>query len=186
MNLIDDFEENEECDKDLGFHEVNTITYGELIEREFVDWSSDDWKWNSFNDEQYKRVCKKFDEHYYWREIGILPLARFRQTVKRIFNEQMPKYLPFYQAFSDGNTLLQAQEEYGKNRQIYSDFPATQIKPDTQDYATNSTDFQRDIITNGDIMEKMKELKDFNDIDLALIEELEICFSSLLTENVNI
>lgn len=184
--MVQTIQEFEECEPKNEFHAINTIVFGDLIESNFIDWNSEDWKWDAYNEDQYKRVCKKFEQHYYWREIGVLPLARFRWEVRRTFNENMPKYKPFYQALDDGTSILQTAEDYGKNRNVYSDFPATQLKPKTQDYATNATDNAHDTVSIGDWLDKAQQIKSYNDIDLMLILDCEDLFCSLLTTNINL
>ena len=55
------------------FHAVVTVTLGELITDKWVDWTDPSWHWDAYNDEQYTRVCDKFNAHYWDREIGVLP-----------------------------------------------------------------------------------------------------------------
>lgn len=158
------------------FHAVITVTLGELIEGKWVDWTDESWHWDAYNEEQYIRVCAKFDNHFWDREIGVLPPGSWKREVLRKFNEIMPKYKLAYQALENAN-IMQVSDTYGKNRNIFSDFPATQIAPQNQDYATNATDNQFETIVNGDFLEKMKQIRDYDDIDLMIINEMESMFS---------
>ena len=163
------------------FHAVVSVTLGELIEGKFVDWAEPSWHWDAYDGAQYARVCAKFNNHYWDREIGVLPPGSWKREVLRKFNEIMPKYKPIYKALADGADIMQASGTYGKHRDVYSDFPATQLKSDNQDYASNATDRQYEDITEGDWMEKMASLRNYDDVDYMIIKEMDSMFSSLFT-----
>lgn len=167
------------------FHAVDTISLGELYEEHWINFDDPSWHWNAYNDEQYNRVNQKIIDHYYTREIGVLPPLAWKREFLRKMNEIMPKYIPFYKAFDDGSTLLQSSDSYGKNRSVYSDFPATQIAPDTQDYASNANDYQFETISNGDIMEKIKALRSYDDLDYMIVKEMDTMFSCFISVNIN-
>ena len=167
------------------FHSVMSVELGELIEGKWVNWDDESWHWDAFDDEQYKRVCEKFNNRYFHRDIGILPPGQWKREVLRKFNEIMPKYKPVYQALKDGADILQMGNEYGKSRDVYSDFPATQLKNATQDYASNASDRQYERIQQGDWIQKMTELQDYNDVDAMILDELSGMFSGLYTVNTS-
>lgn len=168
------------------FHAVVTVTLGELITDKWVDWTDPSWHWDSYNDEQYTRVCEKFNNHYWDREIGVLPPGSWKREVLRKFNEIMPKYKLVYQALENGVDILQDSDTYGKNRNVFSDFPATQIAPQNQDYASNATDNQFETIVQGNFLEKMEKIKDYNDIDLMIINDMDSLFSWFYSVSLNI
>lgn len=167
------------------FHAVVSVTLGELIQGKWVDWSQESWHWDAYDEAQYQRVCKKFNDHYWDREIGVLPPGSWKRELLRKFNEIMPKYKPLYAALDAGQDILQVSGTYGKKRNIFSDFPATQIAPSNQDYATNANDEQYETITDGDWFDKIKQIKTYNDIDLLIINDLDTMFSCLLSVNFN-
>lgn len=168
------------------FHAVVTVTLGELITDKWVDWTDPSWHWDSYNDEQYTRVCEKFNNHFWDREIGVLPPGSWKREVLRKFNEIMPKYKLVYQALENGVDILQDSDTYGKNRNVFSDFPATQIAPQNQDYASNATDNQFETIVQGNFLEKWKKIKDYNDIDLMIINDMDSLFSCFYSVSLNI
>lgn len=168
------------------FHAVVTVTLGELITDKWVDWTNPSWHWDSYNDEQYTRVCEKFNNHFWDREIGVLPPGSWKREVLRKFNEIMPKYKLVYQALENGVDILQDSDTYGKNRNVFSDFPATQIAPQNQDYASNATDNQFETIVQGNFLEKMEKIKDYNDIDLMIINDMDSLFSCFYSVSLNI
>lgn len=168
------------------FHAVVTVTLGELITDKWVDWTKPSWHWDSYNDEQYTRVCEKFNNHFWDREIGVLPPGSWKREVLRKFNEIMPKYKLVYQALENGVDILQDSDTYGKNRNVFSDFPATQIAPQNQDYASNATDNQFETIVQGNFLEKMEKIKDYNDIDLMIINDMDSLFSCFYSVSLNI
>lgn len=168
------------------FHAVVTVTLGELITDKWVAWTDPSWHWDSYNDEQYTRVCEKFNNHFWDREIGVLPPGSWKREVLRKFNEIMPKYKLVYQALENGVDILQDSDTYGKNRNVFSDFPATQIAPQNQDYASNATDNQFETIVQGNFLEKMEKIKDYNDIDLMIINDMDSLFSCFYSVSLNI
>lgn len=167
------------------FHAVNSLTLGELIYDGWIDWNSDEWKWDYYSEEQYTRVCNKIENHYFDREIGILPLRSWQRRYLNLMNEIMPKYKYLYQALDDGVNILQDSDVYHKSRNVYSDFPATQLKGDTQDYASNATDNEYETITLGNYLDTAQKIKTYDDVDLMIIKELEPLFSVFYTVNIN-
>lgn len=168
------------------FHAVVTVTLGELITDKWVDWTDPSWHWDAYNDEQYTRVCEKFNNHFWDREIGVLPPGSWKREVLRKFNEIMPKYKLVYQALDTGVSVLQVSDTYGKNRNVFSDFPATQIAPQNQDYASNATDNQFETFVQGDFLDKMAKIKDYNDVDLMIINDMDSLFSCFYSVSLNI
>lgn len=96
------------------FHAVMTVTLGELITDKWVDWTDPTWHWDAYSDNQYTRVCDKFNAHYWDREIGVLPPGSWKREVLRKFNEIMPKYKLVYQTLETGVSILQVSDTYGK------------------------------------------------------------------------
>ena len=181
MATVDDFQEytNDE------YHAVYSIQLCELINGGWIDFSDESWNFDMFDEEQRNRFWNKFMRHYYWREIGITPPGRWKWEVLRKLDEVMPKYKPIYQALKDGQDILQKYGEYGKSRNIYSEFPQTQLSGLNQDYASNGTDREHEEIYLGDWFEKMKELKNYDDVDLMLVKEFETFFAVMFTVSMN-
>lgn len=167
------------------FHAVISITLGELINSGMIDWDAADWKWDYYDEEQYTRVCKKIEDHYWDREIGILPPGLWKRRYLNKMNEIMPKYKYAYNLIERGVDILQNSDTYYKGRNVYSDFPATQLKTDNQDYASNANDSENETVSYGNFLDTMAKLKDYNDVDVMIVEELEPLFSCLYTVNIN-
>lgn len=185
-DTIPAYEPNEPRDE---YHQVMSITLGELLVPGGIDWTSDAWSWrdDAYDDAQYARCCRKIENRYYDREIGVLPAGRWRRHFMRLISEFMPVLLPLYQ-LADGNPgmFLSDTDTWHKMRAVYSDFPATQLQTG-QDYASNATDTQYETITNGNYIDKIKAIRqgDYVDIDVLLLDHLEECFSPLWTVNLN-
>lgn len=171
------------------FHAVTTITLGELLTEGGVDWAQPEWSWrdDAYNDAQYARCCRKIENRYYDRELGVMPPSRWRRHLMRLINELMPVLKPLYE-LADGNPgmFLSDADTWHKMRAVFSDFPATQLQ-NGQDYASNATDTQYETVVNGNFMDKVKAIRqgDYVDIDVLLLEHLEECFSPLWTANIN-
>lgn len=171
------------------FHAVTTITFGELLTPGGIDWTLPEWSWrdDAYDDAQYARCCRKIENRFYDRELGVMPPGRWRRHFMRLIDEFMPILKPLYQ-LADGNPgiFLTDTDTWQKMRTVFSDFPATQLATD-QDYASNATDTQYETITNGDFMTKIRAIRqgDYVDMDVLLLEHLEECFSPLWTVNLN-
>lgn len=185
-DTIPAYEPNEPCDD---FHAVATITLGELLTGGGVDWTQPEWSWrdDAYNDAQYARCCRKIENRYYDRELGVMPPSRWRRHLMRLISEFMPVLKPLYD-LADGNPgmYLTDTDTWHKIRTVFSDFPATQLQP-SQDYASTATDTQYETIVNGNYIDKIKAIRqgDYVDIDVLLLEHLEECFSPLWTVNIN-
>lgn len=189
MNLDTDFPHYTPNDTHDEYHQVMSITLAELLVPGGIDWTSDAWSWrkSAYDDAQYARCCRKIENRYYDREIGVLPAGRWKRHFLRLIDEIMPTLKPLYAAV-DGNSgvMLSDMDTWHKMRTVFSDFPATQLA-ENQDYASNATDNQYETITNGNFMDKIAHIKqgDYVDIDVLLLDHLEECFSPLWTVNLN-
>ena len=185
-DIIPPYEPHETVDD---YHAVVTITFGELLTSGGVDWTQPQWSWrdDAYNDAQYERCCKKIENRYYDRELGVMPPGRWRRHFLRLISEIMPILKPLYE-LTDGNPgiFMSDTDTWHKMRTVFSDFPATQLQ-ESQDYASNATDTQYETITNGDFMSKVRSIRqgDYVDIDVLLLEHLNTCFSPLWTVNIN-
>lgn len=166
------------------YHAVYTVLLCELIDGGLIDFSKDEWDFDYYDVEQRNRLWKKFEARFYWREIGIEPYKRWKWELLRKLNEIMPKYKPAYKALDDGQNIFQTYSEYGKSRNIYSDFPQT-LLGGNQDYATNGTDRQHEEVYLGNWMEQIAKLKTYDDIDIMILNELETFFITMFTSNLN-
>lgn len=165
-------------------HAVVSITLGELIRDSIVIWGAEMFMWDYYDEKQYWRVCEKIENHYWDREIGILPVRSWIREFMRTMNEIMPKYKLLYKAL-DENGLMQVSDRYGKSRDVGSDFPATQISPANQDYASGASDHEHEDIVTGDFLARYPMMREFDDIDVMIVDRLDVLFSSLYTVNIN-
>lgn len=167
------------------WHATVSIQLGELIEGGLFDWENDpELMWDAYSSEQYKRVCEKFVNRYFYREIGIIPYGQWKLAYVRRMNEIMPKYKPMYAALDEGVDILSESDEWGKRRSIFSDFPATMLG-DNQDYASTGNDEQHESISRGSWFDIAKNIGYYDDVDVMVLNELEPIFSSLLTVSIN-
>lgn len=169
------------------YHGCVSVTWAELEDAGFIDWADPAWAWDYYDDAQRERLQKKISARFEYREIGILPWARFRRQFVRKLNEVMPKYKLLYAKLDDENTdLFRETDEYGKDRRVYSDYPVTLLKPGEQDYASNATDTEHENIRDADVFERLNEIHErWTDIDVMILDELEPLFSSLMAVNFN-
>lgn len=167
------------------YHAVVTIQLCELIGAGFCDELLTGWKWDKYNDEQDKRLRKKLVDHYYFREIGLTPPGIWKHEFIRKMNEIMPKYISLYKLLDESPELFGGNSEWYKGRDIFSDFPQTQLSGKNQDYATTGNDKEYQRIRQVDVIDTAKRIRDYNDVDLMIIEDMNTMFSCLLTVNVN-
>lgn len=167
------------------FHAVSTVKFGELVEIGWYNPSDPTWQWDYYTEEQYSRLCTKFVARYWDREIGILPPGEWKRSYIRKLNEIMPKYKKMYEEYEDID-IMQIKREYGKDRQIYSDFPQTLLS-ENEDYASTGKDDEYEKVTEGDPIERLEDMSEnFRDIDVMILDELEILFSSLVSVSINL
>lgn len=188
------FDETEWYTERDDFHAIETIQLGELVNDGLFEWETDDSLiWDYYSEEQYKRVMGKFVNRYFYREIGVVPYKKWRLFYVRKMNEIMPKYKILYAALDSGTDPLQDSrvkgDKWGKSRNVFSDFPATQLG-DNQDYADNSTDRQyedmEDTVTQGSYLDKALQLQElYNDIDVMILDDCNVLFSSLYSMSMN-
>ena len=167
------------------YHAIVTIQLCELIDAGFCDELLTGWKWDKYNDEQDKRLRKKLVDHYYFREIGLTPPGIWKHEFVRKMNEIMPKYISLYKLLDESPELFGGNSEWYKGRDIFSDFPQTQLSGKNQDYATTGNDKEYQRIRQVDVIDTAKRIRDYNDVDLMIIEDMNTMFSCLLTVNVN-
>lgn len=167
---------------------VYTIQLGELIEAGLFDWSNDmlDWKDAAYDNEQYERVCKYFNERFYFREISIEPFKEWAMRLHyKLVYELMPKYKPLYKRELEGINPLAGSNEYYKNRTIESAYPETLLS-ENADYITDGRDEEYQRIKEADYSEALTNYAmKVKSIDNLMLDELESMFICMYTANIN-
>lgn len=167
------------------FHATQTITLGELLHDNVIVWDMPELKWDAYNDQQFWRVTEKIQEHYWDRELGVLPVRSWMREYRRKMNEIMPKLKPAYAALeSEDFNFMQNSDTYGKGRTVGSSFPATQLRPN-QDYASGASDNESETVSEGNYYDSVARLQDYDDLDYQLVKHVDSLFSSIWTANVN-
>ena len=157
-----------------------SITLGELVTNGVVDLDSEEWAYDAYSGEQRTRVNRKFEARFWMRELGVLPVANFQREYIRLLNEQMPKFKYIYQMIDDGLNLVQEWDEYGKRRDIDSNFPQTQLSGNS-DYASGGKDSEFETIHDGSQIEALyKFVAQYQDPDVYLLDILEQLFTCII------
>jgi hypothetical protein len=166
------------------WHNSDSVTLGELHE---VGWANledgEDWPWPKFSDEQDKRLRTKIVNRYWDRGIGTLPPGLWKRQFLEFMAEVMPKYIKMYEILAQPATPGQESEWY-KSRNIFSDFPQTQLSGNS-DYASTGNDTEYERIRQQDILKTWKDMRDYYDVDQMILEDLESQFSCLLSVSIN-
>ena len=167
------------------WNSVMSISLGELVDYGFIDFSSEKYDFDSYNDEQRNRFWEKFLARFRFRDISITPPEKWRLRLIAVLNEVMPKYKFLYKALEDGKTPLMAGDEYHKRREIRSDFPQTQLSGN-EDYASEGTDLEYETIHEGDFIETAERVsRSYRDVDTMLLDECERLFSQVYSTHIN-
>lgn len=168
------------------YNSVSSITLGELLDAGAFDYMNDArLKWDAYDSAQYERVCKKIIGRFKYRDIGLIPYAKWRDAYVRRMNEIMPKLNPLYNALENGINIISESDIYGGSNDVYSDFPQTQLSGN-QDYASNMRQHEYEDIAQGDWIEKTREIANsYDDIDVIILNELEPIFSCLMSVSMN-
>lgn len=170
------------------YHSSYSIQLCELVDAGFDPFGDSRWKtldW--FDDATRERLEEKIKLHYWFREIGITPPGPWRIELTRVMAEILPKYKPLYAELAKGITPLATSDVYEKERHVYSDFPATQLNAEVNDYARTADDRERETVSNGDFIAKANEIASgYNDVDKMVIDELEVVFSCMMSVSLNL
>lgn len=176
------------------FHSVIGISLGQLITEGFdpfgdPNYSKVDWftglDASNPNSDQQQRFEMKFKARYWSYDISITPILAWRNFFTSKLLEVMPKYKYAYTKLAEGTDLFADWDEYGKSRHVFSEFPASQLAPENQDYASTANDRQFETIHDGNFLEKFKYLSDYNDIDVMLLDDMGVLFSCLMSVSAN-
>ena len=167
------------------YHSIVSVQLCELANDGFFDLTRPDWDFGpKYSAEQHAQLCSKITDHFWFREIALTPPGIWKREFLRKLNEIMPKYMPWYKAIDD-DIVLGTESEYYKSRHIFSDFPQTALQGNTQDYASTGNDVEYERIKQLDPLELGKRLQAYDDVDLAIINEIDSLFSCLISVNVN-
>lgn len=162
-----------------------TISLGELIENGYVDFSRSEYDFDAYDEEQRERFWSKFSERFWFRDISQLPPERWRRRLIAYLNEIMPKFKMIYAALEAGANPYNVSDEYHKRRTIYSDFPQSRLSGD-EDYAHDGTDLEYETILEGDFIDRtLKIARDYDDVDVLLLNACERMFSQIYSTHVN-
>lgn len=161
-----------------------TITYAELEEAGFIDWDSDAWHVEWYDDATKTRLVGKIRARFANRNIGILPPYQWRRELVRKLNEIAPKYNALYNAL-ESSSIFDASDVYSKGRNIYSDYPQTQLRGASEDYASTGTDTESETVQRRPMWESLENIKTIQDVDAYVLDELEFAFSSLMVVQID-
>lgn len=167
------------------YHSPISITLHEAEDAGYINLDEFEWDW--YDQEQHDRVIKMIKGRYYDCSVGVLPVTRWVRMFVNRLNESMSKYKPLYaMAARDDFDWLASADEYGKSRDVFSDFPQTLLNGQNQDYASTGTDKQHETRYLGDNMEKyIRYTEAVQSIDVLVVNSLDSMFSSLIAVNVN-
>lgn len=189
MNPIDIFTYENAYVPIPDFHAVETIQLCELAEAGWFDLTREDWDFGpKYSEEQHEKLCQTITNHFWWREICVTPPGIWKQMFLARMNEIMPKYIQIYAMLDKESQYYQplgVEGEYYKSRNIYSDFPQTQLAGN-QDYASTGNDFESERIKEQNLLELMDKLQTFDAVDRAICNNISDLFSGLHTVNLNI
>lgn len=167
-------------------YDYMTITLGEWHERGFYKPLEDSsWRFDAYSDEQYTRLCTKFLNRFYDREVSNTVPNRWKRAYLRKLNEIMPKYKLLYARVEQGVNPLQESRAREKSRDIFSDFPETMLSGNS-DYASTGNDREADMMREGSATDKVVQFaRDWRDVDAMILDELEhTLFTSLIVPTV--
>lgn len=171
-------------DSPAEYFDGSTITYAELEEAGFIDWDADAWHVDWYDAATKTRLVGKIRARYSNRNIGVLPPYQWRRELVRKLNEIMPKYNMMYKALETAS-ILDMSDTYSKGRNIYSDFPQTQLRGASEDYASTGTDTESETVQRRPMWESLENIKSIQDVDAYVLDELEFAFSALMVVQID-
>lgn len=170
------------------FNAVQSISLGELLHSGVFRWGDKNTVFDAYDTKTYFRLCQKIEDRYFDREISVLPPKRWFRLFRNTCNDLSAKYNVLYRFIDQGgmDKFLQTGDDYGKNRTVSSEFPATQLKHEGADYASNASDYEYERVTTGDWLSRMVSyVTDYQDCDKIFVDELDVLFTQLVTVNMN-
>lgn len=176
----------EEPDRTFFFNPV-TITFGELYEGGVIDWNdAERWSWHYYDLDQKKRLEDLITRRFWLREISIIPPEAWRLAFLQKLDEAMSTARLMYQVLEKhGQDVLVEADEWYKGREIWSDFPQTLLNGSSGDYASNGRDAENENVRTGSFIDAMERLRFYQDPDVYVLDQLESCFSKLVSVNIN-
>jgi len=167
------------------FHDADSVQLGELVQAGWFDLSDKEtWAWPKYSDEQDDTLRNKILNRFWNRGLGILPAGLWKRQFLERMNEIMPKYLALYKVLDEDPQLLGANSEYYKSRNIFSDYPQTQLGGNS-DFASTGNDTQYERIRQLDILDFSDRLRAYRDVDVLIMDEIEDLFSCLISVSIN-
>lgn len=180
------YEPPAEPDRTFFFNPV-TITFGELYEGGVIDWNdAERWSWHYYDLDQKKRLEDMMTRRFWLREISIIPPEAWRLAFLQKLDEAMSTARLMYQVLEKhGQDVLVESDEWYKGREIWSDFPQTLLNGSSGDYASNGRDAENESVRTGSFIDAMERLRFYQDPDVYVLDQLESCFSKLVSVNIN-
>lgn len=161
-----------------GMVDALTITVHELLEDGAIDY--DWWQLGEGVPEKWRaRLWEKFKNRYQFREIGILPPARWMLRVRARLLELAPKYLALYRALEDGTTVLDDGGEWHKAREVHSAFPQQALRGADADYASSGNDREHETVRTLGLLDTVERIRAYNDVDVMFLDDLETLFMGI-------
>lgn len=168
----------------VDWHSKHTILFGSLIDDGW-DWGRNDWTSYSMKAENLElirdRINEKIEDRYMFRELGVLPPARFKKHLKSQMNKIMDQQGPIYDRIIEGLDLFSITEEEVE-RTVLSEYPQAQLRTQDNDYASSAIENAKNIEKRQyqlDAIEKYN--KSFIEPDEAVLENIGICFSRYIS-----
>ena len=167
------------------FHDATSVQLGELVEAGWFDMTDKvTWHWPQYDDAQDARLRDKIVNRFWDRAIGVLPPGLWKRRFIELMNEIMPKYVLMYSVLNEDGNVAGHEGEWYKSRNIFSDFPQTQLGGNS-DYASTGNDTEYERIKRADVLDTLERLKDYRDVDVLVLDDLEQIFSCLISVSVN-
>ena len=167
------------------WHDIYSLTLSECIAEGLIDFSSHDYDYNYFDVEQRNRVYDLIIGKYYNFELGQIPIKLWRIELINTLNLKMNEVRPLYRKLADGFDPFISEIEYGKSRQVFSDFPQTRLSSKNQDYASNANDREYEIDKTGDNLDRYVILSErFSHPDNMLVDAVKTCFCGLVSVTI--
>lgn len=166
------------------YHGVISVCLGELAEVGWFDLTDSSWDFPKYNQAQHELLCAKITTRFWDREICYIPPGLWKRKFLGKLNEIMPKYIRYYELLDQYPQLFGGNSEYYKARNIYSDFPQTQLGGNS-DYASTGNDIEYEKIKQKDIITLSDLLQTYKDVDEMILKDLDCMFSGLISVSIN-
>lgn len=169
------------------WHDVATVTLGELIEGGWFNWDNGLFNWSNYaySPEQYARVCEAFKQRFYFREISMLPPKRWAMKLMYEIKYNISPVCNELYKLTESSPLYLKRDSYGKRRKITSDYPETLLSGNADYISAGHDEEYEDLVIEDVLNTALTIAEKWQSIDDIFLNRCSKMFSDLVASVIN-